>query len=655
MNKLPMKLQKLKNKAFYLSILLLLSFDFFAQKDTLLPLNVNVELIKHANSELLRFGVNTAVNDTIELPFLDDFSNSFNYPDTSKWIKSNDVYINQTFGRNPPTIGVATFDGLKANGYPYRPLVNSGSGNADTLTSRFIRLDSLTFPPVAITPLDSIYFSFYYQPKGFGHTPLSTHTLSLDFYNPTTRAWTTILTLTRNGNSAKDTLFTRVMIPITNPEYFKKQFQFRFRNKNTGSGSVNHWHIDNVYLGKDRSKADTLFNDLSYVYQAQSLIKNYTAMPYTQYTVDQMADHSYLKIRNNDQYAVNFTGFIKIKDNNSVTVLYDTTGSDNAQPFYATSYVSNPDITDFLNSTVSPDVVNFSVNNGNPLSDSVTYTVQHYMRTSAGDRNKNNDTLVFKQKFTNYFSYDDGSAELAWGLQGTYGAETAVQFELIKPDTLRAVDIYFNPVSNMLSISNLLFGLRVWNDGGGTPGSLLYDDGNSMNRQPVFYQWGPNVFVRYYLNYPLAINPGKCYVGMKQDDQLTLNIGFDQNTNSQSKLFYNTNGFWANSSFKGSLLLRPIFGDSARAVSINEAMIKSNEFTIYPNPAKDIITISNPFNSKITSVEIIDMAGKQIELLYPVSTNKFNIGAIAEGFYLVKIYSGNKLHKTQKLIIGRND
>jgi hypothetical protein len=312
-------------------------------------------------------------------------------------------------------------------------------------------------------------------------------------------------------------------------------------------------------------------------------------------------------------------------------------------------------LTDFLNSTVSTDVANFSFNNGNPLSDSITYKVQHYMRTSAGDRNKNNDTLLYQQKFSNYFSYDDGSAELAWGLQGTFGAETAVQFELVKPDTLRAVDIYFNPVSNMMSISNLLFGLRVWNDGGGTPGSLIYDDGNSMNRLPAFYPWGPNIFVRYYLNYPLLINPGKCYIGMKQDDQLTLNIGFDQNTNSQSKLFYNTNGFWANSSFKGSLLLRPIFGDSARAVGIKENSLKDKEYIIYPNPAKDFITISNSSKSKVTSIEIIDMAGKQLTILNPIQNNIFNVAFLTEGFYIVKLYTGNELLNTQKLIIGRHD
>lgn len=643
------------NKLFFLSVFLLLSFDFFAQKDTLLPLTTNALLVKHAQSEQLRFGVNTFVNDTIELPFLDDFSNVSYYPDTSKWLNSKDVFINRTFGRNPPTIGVATFDGLKSNGYPYRPLVNSGAGNADTLTSKFIRLDSIIFPPVAITPLDSVYFSFYYQPKGFGHTPLNTHTLSLDFYNPTTRSWVTILNLARSGNSAKDTLFTRVMIPITNPDYFKKQFRFRFRNKNTGSGSVNHWHIDNIYLGRDRTIADTSFNDLSYVYPGQSLLKDYTAMPFNQYAgSNQMAEHSYLKIRNNDQYATNFTGFIKISDYNSAISLYDTTGSDNAQPFFASGYVNNPDIIDFLNSTVSPDVANFSFNNGNPLSDSITYLVKHYMRTSAGDRNKTNDTLILKQQFNNYFSYDDGSAELAWGLQGTYGAETAVQFQVFQPDTLRAIDIFFNPVSNINSISTLLFGLRVWNDGGGSPGSLIYDDGNSMNRQPIFHSWGNNVFARYYLNYPLVLSSGISYIGLKQDDQQTLNIGFDQNTNSQNKLFYNTNGFWSNSSFKGSLMLRPVFGDSARAVGIKNNFSLNNQINVYPNPVSNFFTLT-AFNNSITSVELIDATGKVVFESMANINNQYNISKIDNGFYLLKIFSGKKLLDVKQLIISRNE
>lgn len=628
-----------------------------AQKDTLLPLSYNPALTSQGINTQANERVFTLVGDTLELPFIDDFSEIGPYPNMNKWMPvSNSVFVNRTYGRNPPTLGVATFDGLKSNGYPYKPLVNSGASNADTLTSKFIRLDSITFPPVAITPADSVYFSFNYQPKGFGHTPLNTHTLLLDFYNPTTQSWSTVLTLSRTGNSAKDSTFTRVMIPIKDANYFKKQFQFRFRNKNTACGSVNHWHIDNIYLGKDRGKTDTSSTDLAYVYQAQTLLEKYTSMPFNQYTgATQMANNSYLTIRNNDRFTTNFTGFMGITDNLGSSVLYDTTGSDNALPFATNGYVSNPDIIDFMNSTVSSDISNFSYNNGNPLSDSITYFIKHFMRTSAGDRIKSNDTLVYEQKFHNYFSYDDGTAELAWGLQGTFGAEAAVQFNMANLDTLRAVDIFFNPVSSIMSISTLTFGLRVWNDGGGVPGSYLYDDNNSTTRNPTYLPWGNNVFVRYYLNYPLIMNAGTFYVGMKQDDQQILNVGFDQNTNTQSKLFYNTNGTWANSSFKGSLMIRPVFGDSLwAATGIKDINEKPQSAFIYPNPAANEINIFvNNAKDEIINIEIIDAMGKTILRKDNCSTSSISVTELEAGFYFTRIYSNNKLMSTNKLIISK--
>jgi len=646
-----------KFKIFFVTVFMLFMSFMNAQKDTLVPLSFNPILTTQNVNSPSNERAFTVSGDTLELPFIDDFSALGPYPDVNKWMPvSKSVFVNRSYGRNPPTLGVATFDGLKSNGYPYKPLVNSGASNADTLTSKFIRLDSITFPPVAITPADSVYFSFNYQPKGFGHAPLNTHTLLLDFYNPTTQSWSTVLTLTRTGNSAKDSVFTRVMIPIKDANYFKKQFQFRFRNKNTACGSVNHWHIDNIYLGKDRGKTDTSSTDLAYVYQAQTLLNKYTSMPYNQYTgASQMATNSYLTIRNNDRFTTNFTGFMKVSDNIGTTVLYDTTGSDNAFPFATNGYVSNPDIIDFLNSTVSTDISNFSYNNGNPLSDSITYFVKHYMRTSAGDKIKANDTVVYEQKFHNYFSYDDGTAELAWGLQGTFGAESAVQFSMANPDTLRAIDIFFNPVSNITSISSLTFGLRVWNDGGGVPGSSLYDDNGSSTRNPVFLDWGHNVFVRYYLNYPLIMSAGTFYVGMKQDDQQILNVGFDQNTNTQNKLFYNTTGTWANSSYKGSLMIRPIFGDSLwAATGVKSVTEKTQTAFIYPNPATNEIKVFvNNANNETINIEIMDAMGKVVLHKNNCSTSSISVSELEAGFYFTRVYSNNKLISTNKLIISR--
>jgi hypothetical protein len=649
----------------YLAILLLFVSASFAQKDTLVPLSYNPVLQQQSTQEdLSNLRLMITGGDTMmELPFYDDFSKPGPYPDTARWMKSRSVYVNRTYGYNPRTLGVATFDGLKATGYPYKPFGSSAVENSDTLTSKYIRLDSITSQSLPIVAGDSLYLSFHYQPTGYGRYPGSTHTLILDFFNPTTQAWVTKMTLSRSGTSitqTKDTVFTKVMIPITDPQYLKKNFRFRFRNKSAGTGAVNHWNIDNVYLGKDRFRTDTTIRDLSYVYPAQSLLEQYSAIPYNQYTgASQMAAHSYLKIRNNDVSPVNFTGFMEVRDNTNSVVVSDTTGTDNALPFYPNGYVSNPDITDPLTTGVSPAINNYAFNNGNTLSDSITYTVKHSFASGGSDFNKGNDTLVHKQIFHNYFAYDDGSAELAYGLQDPsfFGAQMAVKYGMSNPDVLRAVDIFFNPVpspgSSVDAQTNLLFGLRVWSDNGGVPGTILYDDNNSALRSPNYYQWGPtNYFTRYYLNYPISVSAGTFYVGVEQDGIPSLNIGFDQNTNRQSKTFYNV-GTWTNASFKGTLMIRPVFGDSAwAATGVKQEVTKATNVLLYPNPATDKLFIKMTEPVSDLTIELIDALGKT-QIKQAVSDGQsVSVAELEPGFYFARVYSGDQLIKVRKIIVS---
>jgi hypothetical protein len=657
---------KMKLNNIYLLALLLAASFSFAQKDSLAPLHSNVVLTTHKNQinadNNLRLMVTTS-GDTVELPFRDDFVYPGPYPDSTRWMKSKSVYVNRTYARNPRTLGVATFDGLKSTGYPYKPLGSSSLENCDTLTSKYIRLDSLTLLHHQIVPGDSVYLSFYYEHRGYGLWPGSTHTLVLDFFNPTTQTWSTKMTLTRSGNTnswqVKDSTFTLVMIPITDPQLFKKNFRFRFRNKSNGTGAVSHWHIDNILLDVGRFKTDTTLHDLSYVLPGQTLLENYTAMPYEQYTgASLMANHSYLKIRNNDNASLNFTNFMEIRDNNNSVVLYDTTGADNALPFYPNGYVSNPDIADPLNSTLSPSINNFSFNNGNPLTDSITYRVKHYFISGPVDADKLNDTLVHKQVFHNYYAYDDGTAELGYYLT-QYGAKTAVQYTLNNADVLRAIDIFFDPVpinsTSVYSLSQLLFGLRVWGNGGGTPGSVLYDDNNSMNRNPNYYQWGPvNYFKRYYLHYPLTMSPGVFYVGIQQDDVTGLNVGFDQNTNTQLKNFYDVGNGWVTNTFPGSLMIRPVFGDSAwAAAGIHQEVSKATNILVYPNPASDKLFIKTAERLSNMEVELIDALGKTQIRQNVVDGEAVSVADLLPGFYFARVYSEGQLLKVQKIIISR--
>lgn len=114
------------------------------------------------------------------LPFFDDFSQSRVYPDSTKWTDCN-AFVNDGFPFCPPNRNAATLDVLDANGYVYDYAI-SNAFVAEYLTSARIRLDSVMEPePRALTPADSLYLSFYYQPQGNGSSPEAHDSLVLQF------------------------------------------------------------------------------------------------------------------------------------------------------------------------------------------------------------------------------------------------------------------------------------------------------------------------------------------------------------------------------------------------------------------------------------------------------------------------------------------
>ena len=120
------------------------------------------------------------------LPFFDDFSQSTLYPDSTKWTDI-DVMVNDGFPMCPPNRNVATFDVLDANGRVHDYAI-SNAFVAEYLTSVRIRLDSIMEPsPRALTPADSVYLSFYYQPQGNGNAPEGQDSLVLQFGTTTER------------------------------------------------------------------------------------------------------------------------------------------------------------------------------------------------------------------------------------------------------------------------------------------------------------------------------------------------------------------------------------------------------------------------------------------------------------------------------------
>lgn len=86
--------------------------------------------------------------------------------------------------------------------------------------------------------------------------------------------------------------------------------------------------------------------------------------------------------------------------------------------------------------------------------------------------------------------------------------------------------------------------------------------------------------------------------------------------------------------------------DPALSISDNEL---SNSIKVYPNPAKDYISIQSK-NFKISSVEMYNVIGKRILLNSNLSNNKLDISSLVSGVYLLKI-NANDRSLVKKVII----
>ena len=528
---------------------------------------------------------NVEKNSILSIPFIDDFSYDFSNVNNDLWEISS-VFVNRSYPINPPTIGVATFDGLNQFGRPYS--INSTiDGDADTLLSKAIDLSAI----------NTAYFLFYYQPQGIGDMPQIEDSIILEFLDNNLN-WNIIWK--KEGTSSFD--FKKKVFLINSSDYLHNNFRFRFRNKATLSGNFDHWNLDYVKLDEFNTSLDTSsLNDISFVYNISSYLRRYSQMPWSHfvnYENNELKDSINIFLRNN-RSSINVGYEYDVYNKGSLVGHYPTLGNVRNETVLDYDSIGN-----FLFS--SPHVsVSSSFFNSNEV-DSVTFYIKHIISTSTSDL-KNNDTLRTFQRFYSTFSYDDGSAESAYGIN-VNGAKIAYQFKLNHPDTLRAVQMFFPEMLD--SVSNLVFELTIWDDFQGKPGNTLY----SQDVNPFHTENGN--FHTYELNSPLGLS-GTFYVGWKQTTDDVLNIGLDKNIISNNYMFYNSGSGWNNSQFQGSWMIRPI-------VSTKEILLSNNQnrelVKIYPNPCSSKFTLNGIDNGILN---IYSLQGKLIKNITIDSESQF--------------------------------
>lgn len=646
-----MNLQKLSFK-FLIATLLAVTTMCYSQEQ-LRPLSGNLSLPKIPSpAKTLKKAANTLT--PLNLPFFDDFSYAYKspYPSANYWLDSN-TYVNTGFAIAPLTLGVATFDGLNKLGVPY--LINapvSYSGSADTLTSLPINLQFVSKTTNSITtthvysPADSIHFSFYYQAEGNGEAPETSDSLCLDFFKPNQRKWQKVWGVKGYNPSATDTSFYRVRLAITDTAYCDSLFQFRFRNKATTSGSLDHWHVDYVQIKDNYFYIDSIEYDVAFAYKPTSFLKNYSVMPYRQYN-------------RSLEMASGFKNFIRNNFNSATASFYQYTVKDalnNPIPTDAYATISNPGILPFItdgyfNSGVAASPVFTLQPFPLTLPDSTFFTIKHSITQTAGDNKNYNDTLVHIQKFSNYYAYDDGTAEQGYYLN-TYGAKTAVRFTLNAIDTLKSVRVYFDPIIEGNIIKASSFRLMVWSNNGGSPGGLLYKDSLMY---PTYVSGGYNLMPTYNLTSCLPLPIGTYFIGIMQTTDQPLNIGLDKNTNHKDALFYDISGNWVQSAIPGSIMINPVMGCTVPTPTVGLREYENeNKIQLYPNPAQNNITVSyigNQINK--LDINIISTLGQIVFSKTIHHNEQIDISELPNGIYYIHAVDSKQNVSSKKLIISR--
>ncbi|MBA3648254.1 MAG: T9SS type A sorting domain-containing protein [Chitinophagales bacterium] len=600
----------------------LLPLLFFLQgsaQEKLLPL-YNYDL--STSSRPLSKSINRAV---VGLPFFDDFSYGYYtvFPNPELW-EDQQAYINTTFPLNPPSLGVATLDGLNQFGNPYDTVSfnNNSVGPADTLTSVPLLLGS-------ISSADSVYLSFLFEPGGLGDPPNSADynlangfsglgdSLVLEFRD-NAGFWRHIWA--KDGKPLqgdfRPDLFQNVIIALRDSFFFYDGFQFRFRNYATLIGNFDQWHIDYVKLNTNRNRNDTIIPDVAVQYVPASILANYQSMPWNQfqnYQSSEKASSEVLAVQNNNPIQENTSAQFLATEINTNTFIYSSTEvSKNLQPLASTTY----------------NLESFPIQNFD--GDSIVIQSKYWLSPNpSGNAVLVNDTVSRNQVFSNYLAYDDGSAEYRYELSGS-PAFLAQQYHVNQPDSISAIGINFQ--YSTIDLRQTLISLIIWKN--------IFDD-DTLFREDLLravYTNQTGGFSLYRLSRPVAVSD-TFYIGWQQSgftNEVSIDVGFDKNDISNNLLFINDDGTWRNSLFPGTVMMRPYFGnDIPFGVGIDETHKEYAEYKIFPNPVSDKLSIINTENAPLVA-EVMDYSGK-ILIREKENSSSLDVHALLPGFYLIKI------------------
>lgn len=562
---------------------------------------------------------------TLTLPFWDDFSTSGPVPDSTKWESGKDVFVNATLGQNPPTYKVATFDGLKSTGKAY-DISNNFNGPGDSLVSQPIDLS-------VVSPFNrnTVYLSFYWQVKGHGEIPEAGDSLRLQFlrHNDKTDSneWVTKWVISGGSENLKEN-FTQKILQVDDERFFHDKFKFKFESFSSQRGPFDTWHIDYIYLNENRSQNNIYYQDRSLSGSPTALFAPYHEIPARHF-------YNHPEVSQQQVMATNLDS-----DPHPIAYAYQLKNetSDNTYYEYLSTEFRGFDGFNLAGKPIFPQDI--SLNITDEPSDSVVISSTFVYDTEdtflAGLADINN-TLTTYYTLHNHYAYDDGTAEFAAAINQRAG-QVAMRYVLPEPDTITHIDIYFPSIAPESTGSTV--DLLVW--------SRLSEAGERA-RQPHVIQ-GPgavNQFTRVKLDKPFFARD-TLYIGYQQYTDNFIGVGFDRsNASAKGAIFTNISDDWnQNERLEGVLMIRPVFKSPDSTTVILNSGIEPTPIAIYPNPSSGLLKIKGRYDH----VSIHQLSGKLVH--QSVYKEEHDLRFLENGLYLIRVLSGSTV-VTKKLLISR--
>ena len=551
--------------------------------------------------------------DTILIPFWDDFSGNDSI-ENNIWSVYESLSVKDYYNINAPSLNVIEFDGLNKDGIPYN--YENGYGVSDILESDKINLNSFNLQ-------DSLYLSFYWNYNFNGELPDNEDSLKVEFLDKN-NVWKTVWI--KNGGSENHSQIFSFESILISPDYLHQNFMFKLYNKGNTEGPFDSWLVDYFYLDKNRSKYDSLSLDRTISYKGFKVLNNHISVPFNHLSyADSYADSIVFSINNLDNQIqpinYSFEAYIKEFDLSFI-------------------YSQNKELSPILGGNESRNIIN------NPIKlsdfklgkDSIEVDFSFYIESGDSTHlNKNlilNDTTNFQIKFSDFYSYDDGKAEYAAGLNQK-NSELVLEHFTFTSDTLTHIQILFPETIENTYTQNIE--LVIY--------KKIDNESTKLRSQNVDISYDNNNFNTYKLDNPLIVED-TFYIGFKQFESNFLSVGLDKNNNTSDKIFYKIDNQWEqNDIIKGSLMIRPIFKNSDLVISgINEKS-QPKSIIIFPNPSNGIFFLSK----KVEKLKVLDSRGSI--LLSDENTDKINLSKSYKGIYYLFIIDDNS-QITKKLIIN---